>query len=222
MVIWPRKPEGFLNTSYNIIIEMTSEREISIADAEPPAQDLSFIREHDREVLEFLSQNPSSMIGFQGMKRRLGIHPEQLARALRRLSSDGLVERTELGYRVTGIGLSLLNVEAIAEEPPSFTVIQAHMPGDIDIRSLATALKGSWIGPLRWQGLTESPDGLRFSWMTEESKMALNALIRNGQLIISAHVTFLESVDEAIRLGHMIFQHITRISSRDGLGIAGA
>ena len=178
-------------------------------------QDPGGIREHDRDVLEFLSQNPSSLIGFQGLRRRLEIHPEQLTRALRRLSSDGLVEQTELGYRVTVRGLSLLNVETTAEEPPGFTVIQAHLPADADVPGLVGALKGSWIGPLRWQGLAESVDGLKLVWTTEDGKVLLDARIQGGLLTLSAHVNFQERIDEAIRLGHILFQHLAQFSARD-------
>src|SRR5438445_11954736 len=61
---------------------------------------LDDLRDHDREVLEFLSQDPSTQLAFQGLRRRRGSHPEQLSRALPRLAQHELVERTELGYRV--------------------------------------------------------------------------------------------------------------------------
>ncbi len=35
------------------------------------------LRDHDREVLEFLSHDPDSHVAFQGLRRRLGIHPER-------------------------------------------------------------------------------------------------------------------------------------------------
>ena len=188
------------------------------SDSNEGGQDPGGIREHDKDVLEFLSRNPSLMMGFQGLKRRLGIHPEQLSRALKRLSSDGLVEQTELGYRVTVSGLSLLNVEITAEEPPGFTVIQAHMPADADVRRLVGALKGSWIGPLRWQGFAESIDGLKLVWTTEDGKVIMDARIQGGLLTVSAHVNFQERIDEAIRLGHMLFQHLAQFSTHDDRG----
>ncbi len=64
--------------------------------ADPSARDaIDDLREHDREVLEFLSKEPASQVAFQGLRRRLGIHPEQLSRALHRLADDELVERTD-------------------------------------------------------------------------------------------------------------------------------
>ncbi len=213
LITYSRKHDGFLNTDCRILIEMTSEREITIADAHAPAQDLSYIREHDREVLKFLSRSPSSLMGFQGLKRRLGMHQEQLSRALHRLAGDGFVEQTALGYRITQRGLTILSTEAVAEEQAGVTVLQTFMPGNVDAREMVVALKGSWIGPLRWQGLTESQDGLLLSWITEDGEVQLDTRIHGGQLTISAVVAFQERVDEAIRLGHLLFQHISRTSS---------
>ena len=211
-----RKHDEFLNTDCRILVEMTSEREIAIADAHAPTQDLSNIREHDREVLEFLSRSPSSLMGFQGLKRRLGMHPEQLSRALHRLAEDDFVEQTALGYRITQRGLTILSMEAVPEEHAGVTVLQTFMPGNVDAREMVVALKGSWIGPLRWQGLTENQDGLRLSWITEDGEVQLDTRIHGGQLTISAVVAFQERVDEAIRLGHLLFQHISRASSYGG------
>jgi DNA-binding HxlR family transcriptional regulator len=190
---------------------MNSEREMTDAGVSL-SQEIG-LREHDKEVLAFLSQNPSSMMGFQGLKRRLGIHSEQLSRALRRLSADGFVEQTELGYRVTQKGLTILDSEVMTEDHAGITILQTYMPGNMDAREAVAVLKGSWIGPLRWQGLTESPDGLRLSWITEDGKAQLDATIRGGQLAISAVTTFHERVDEAVRLGHLLFNHISRAAS---------
>jgi len=190
---------------------------------DPPQHEADLdLREHDREVLDFLSQNPSSLMGFQGLRRQLGIHPEQLSRALRRLAVDGLVEQTELGYRVTQRALNLLHPAAMEEDHSGIMVIQASMPGDVDARSLVTELKGTWFGTLRWQGLTESTDSLKLSWITPDSHVRIDAQIQGGQLTITAHVAFQEQLDEAIRLGHVLFQHIARASSREDFSAVSA
>jgi hypothetical protein len=194
---------------------MNSDREMT--DAGVSFSEKIGLREHDKEVLEFLSQNPSSMMGFQGLKRRLGIHSEQLSRALRRLSADGFVEQTELGYRVTQKGLTILDSEAMAEDHSGITILQTYMPGHMDAREAIAALKGSWIGPLRWQGLSESSDGLRLSWITGDGKVQLDATIRGGQLEISALTTFHERMDEAVKLGHLLFNHISRAASGEAI-----
>jgi len=173
------------------------------------------LREHDREVLEFLSQEPASQVAFQGLRRRLGIHPEQLSRALHRLAEGELVERTELGYRVTPRALGVLSPSSFRAEEPGVTILQTYLPADVDLRSLVQALRGTWIGPLRWYGLTESDDGMRLGWTLEDDTIRLETFMRPGQLIVVAHVASPERLDQATHLGHQLFQHVVREASRD-------
>ncbi len=180
------------------------------------------LREHDREVLEFLSQDPSSQVAFQGLRRRLGIHPEQLSRALHRLADDALVERTDVGYRVTPRALQVLSPGSQRAEQPGVTILQTHLPANLDLRGLVQALRGSWIGPLRWYGLSEFADGMRLAWALEDDTIRLETLIRPGQLIVTANVAGPSHLDDATRLGHLLFQHVAREASREPYaGISG-
>jgi DNA-binding Lrp family transcriptional regulator len=187
-------------------------------------EELDELREHDREVLEFLSQDPSSLVAFQGIRRRLRIHPEKLSRALHRLSRDELVDRTDLGYRITSKALAILSPGslALARDVPAFPILQTYLPTDLDLRQLVLALKGSWIGALRWYGITDAADELRLSWATDDGAVQLDARLRVGQLTIAAVVGSAERLDEATRLGHLLFQHIARELSRGSVpGLSG-
>ena len=184
--------------------------------ADPSAREaIDDLREHDREVLEFLSQEPASHVAFQGLRRRLGIHPEQLSRALHRLAEGELVERTELGYRVTPRALGVLSPGSFRAEEPGVTILQTYLPADVDLRSLVQALRGTWIGPLRWYGLTESDEGMRLGWTLEDDTIRLETFMRPGQLIVVAHVASPERLDQATHLAHQLFQHVVREASRD-------
>src|SRR3990172_4563601 len=101
-------------------------------------EELDDLREHDRQVLEFLSQDPASLVGFQGIRRRLRIHPEQLSRALHRLARDELVDRTNLGYRISSKALSILSpgVLALARDAPAVPILQTYLPPNLDLRQL--------------------------------------------------------------------------------------
>src|SRR5213596_895284 len=180
------------------------------------------LREHDREVFEFLSQDPSSQVAFQGLRRRLGIHPEQLSRALHRLADDALVERTDVGYRVTPRALQVLSPGSQRPEEPGVTILQTYLPANLDLRGLVQALRGSWIGPLRWYGLSEFADGMRLAWALEDDTIRLETFIRPGLLVVSEKVGSPNQLDNAARLGHQLFQHIVREVSRDSYsGISG-
>lgn len=182
---------------------------------DPRAEDgLQELREHDREVLEFLSRDPAAQVAFQGIRRRLGIHPEQLSRALHRLADDDLVQKTEVGYRVTPKALSIFSPREWISERPGSTILQTFLPADVDVRALVAALRGSWVGPLRWYGLVESAEELRLSWALEDESIQLSVRIHGGQLGIEADMASHNRLDEAARLGHLLFRQITNEVSR--------
>ncbi len=185
--------------------------------ADPSAREsLDDLRDHDREVLEFLSHDPDSHVAFQGLRRRLGIHPEQLSRALHRLADSELVERTDLGYRVTPRALSVMSPSAFPSEEQGVIILQTYLPADLDLRALVQRVHGSWIGPLRWYGLSESADGLRLAWALEDDSIRLETLIRPGHLAVIAKALSPDRLDDAARLGHQLFQHIAREVSGSG------
>lgn len=184
--------------------------------------ELPDLREHDREVLEFLSQDPSSQVAFQGLRRRLGIHPEQLSRALHRLADDNLVEHTDLGYRVTSRAMQVLSPGSLPSEESGIAILQTYLPANLDLRALVQDLRGNWIGPLRWYGLSEFADGMRLAWTLEDDSIRLETFLRPGQLVVTAKVISPDRLDDATRLGHQLFQHIVREVSRESYsGISG-
>ena len=172
------------------------------------------LREHDRHVLEFLSQTPTSQVAFQGLRRRLGIHPEQLSRALHRLADDGLVERTERGYRVTPKALTVLSPDALSHVPEGLVVLETYLPADLDVQSLVNALHGRWFGPLRWFGLSEDGQDLRLWWSTEDSAIQLEVRLHQGELRLLAHIASRNRLDEAARHAYLLFEHLSREISR--------
>src|SRR5437879_10176808 len=182
---------------------------------------LDDLRDHDREVLEFLSQDPSTQVAFQGWRRRLGIHPEQLSRAMHRLAQDELVERTEPGYRVSRRALGILSPSSLTPAEPTVTILQTSLPAHVDLRGLVGALRGTWIGPLRWYGLAESDEGLRLGWALEDDSIGIEILVRPGQLTMSAKVDTPSRLDEATRLGAELFTQLpAAISSNTGRAIS--
>ncbi len=182
------------------------------------ADGLDELREHDREVLEFLSRDPSAQVAFQGIRRRLGIHPEQLSRALHRLADDDLVQKTELGYRVTRKALEILSPGEWSPDRPGVTILQSYLPADLDLRELVGSLRGTWVGPLRWYGFSETPEGLRLSWALEDESIQIDTQVRAGHLAIVAHVASHADLDEATRLGHLLFRQIAGEVSRGPYG----
>src|SRR5574340_246467 len=94
------------------------------------------------------SVDPMAEIAFQVIRRRLEIHPEQLSRARHRLAEDDLVQKTEVGYRVTPRALSIFSPKEWSSERPGATILQTYLPADVDVRALVAAVRGSWIGQI--------------------------------------------------------------------------
>ena len=178
---------------------------------ESEVQDL---RESDREVLELLRNEPSSAVGFQGLKRRLGLHPEKLSRALRRLARDDLVEKTELGYRIGERARDLLTPTAMKPATPSVPILQTFLPPEVHLPELATYLRGKWFGNLRWYGLMETPEELTLSWLSEDDAIQLDARLRTGALAIEAHLSEPSQFPAATVAAHELFQHIAQAYGR--------
>jgi len=182
--------------------------------SEASAQGAVELREHDRDVLEFLSRDPSSRVAFQGIRRQLGIHPEQLSRALHRLADDGLVERTENGYRVTAEALTVLSPDALTRVPQGLAVLETHLPADLDARSFVNAVHGRWFGPLRWFGISEEGGEFRLWWSTEDNTIQLEVRLTSDELRILVHLASRNRLDEATRHAYLLFENLSREISR--------
>src|SRR5437867_4852910 len=153
---------------------------------ESEVQDL---RESDREVLELLRNEPSSAVGFQGLKRRLGLHPEKLSRALRRLARDDLVEKTELGYRIGERARDLLTPTAMKPATPSVPILQTFLPPEVHLPELATYLRGKWFGNLRWYGLMDTPQELTLPSLPADHAIQPDPRLRHGAPPSDAHLS---------------------------------
>jgi DNA-binding Lrp family transcriptional regulator len=112
----------------------------------------------DDRVLGVLQDLPGR-IAFSGLRRSLRAHPESLARALRRLEREGLVERTAEGYRAisapTGSGDALEGMHHVAE---------VALPPGASTDAVLRRLSGRWFGSLRWMGEVERPPDRFLAW----------------------------------------------------------
>lgn len=113
----------------------------------------------DDRILHALEGLPGR-VAFSGLRRVLGAHPESLARALRRLEREGLVERVDGGYRVLADAHRSIE-ELTADLHP---IAQVELPLAIPPESLFARLAGRWFGSLRWIGVVERADGRLLAW----------------------------------------------------------
>lgn len=113
----------------------------------------------DERVLSAL-QGLSGRLAFSGLRRMLGTHPESLARSLRRLEREGVVERIDGTYRAL---VPAPTVDAGSDRALR-SIAEIELPPSATPKVLAGRLVGRWFGSLRWVGLLERPDGELLAW----------------------------------------------------------
>jgi hypothetical protein len=131
----------------------------------------------DDRVLEVLSER-AGRIAFNGLRRALGVHPESLTRALRRLEREGTVTRTEGGYALK---------EPIPRSPQGTTarhrtVASVQLPAGAQADDILGRLAGRWFGSLRWVGIHEHPGDPWLVWSTEDGRAHVMLAIHHGSL----------------------------------------
>jgi DNA-binding Lrp family transcriptional regulator len=151
-----------------MVFRMRSSARVEMAPTEPRL---------DERILEALAALAGTM-AFSGLRRALRAHPESLSRALRRLEREGLVERSDGGYRLLGPPAS-----ASSATPSALRTIAeiALLPGR-SISELRGRLTGRWFGSLRWVGTIESPQGPLLMWSRRDSPGRLLLSVEEGRL----------------------------------------
>jgi Bacterial regulatory proteins, gntR family len=127
----------------------------------------------DDRILSML-QGLHGRMAFSGLRRKLGAHPESLARALRRLQREGLVERDDGGYRSLSDGASTGSLAA----SELHTIARIELPRDLDEVTVFGRLAGRWFGSLRWVGVVEQPGRRLLAWARRDGY---------GQVLLGVH-----------------------------------
>jgi hypothetical protein len=177
------------------------------------------LSERDVDVLEFLSQEEFHFFTFEGLKRRLGLHPETLSRILDRLEAEGIIKKSSQGYTVTSeITKQMKHQPANAQT--RVMLLQTFLPSDMPADMIVSNLRGRWFGLLRWLGLAESAEGVALKWVTEDGDIQVDAKITLNALTIEAK--FLRGYNQnlALKAAYQLMTHISRLSSHSHAPVA--
>jgi hypothetical protein len=117
-------------------------------------------------------------IAFNGLRRALGAHPEALARALRRLEREGLVERSADGYRA----LSPERPSDLALTTDLRPVARIDLPVGTTSDAVYGRLAGRWFGSLRWVGVIDGTRGRLLAWARRDGSGYVLLGVRRGSL----------------------------------------
>jgi DNA-binding transcriptional ArsR family regulator len=169
------------------------------------------LRNNDRKILSLLNEEIWSTYSFKALERKLDIHQQSLARALKRLRELDLVEKTPNGYKlieknsifsskeITGNNQS----EEVAEPETTETrktrkrfnqLIQISIPIRNNTDQITNHLVGKWFGNLRWFGLIQKETGITLQWIAVD-KLSNNKMFQINVNIVSEYIVIESNAD---------------------------
>jgi hypothetical protein len=175
---------------------------------------VSSVGDRDSDILAFLSQEDFTFFTFEGLKRRLGLHPETLSRILNRLEQEGIVKKTNEGYTVTREIAKHLKLHQTNTNESRISLLQTFLPSDISVQQLISGLRGKWFGLLRWLGLSETNEDVTLKWITEDGDIQIDAKITETQLTIEAKFLHHTNLNRALKAAYQLMAYIGKLCSR--------
>lgn len=168
--------------------------------------------ERDNDVLALLREEDLVTFSFDGLKRRLGLHPETLSRILSRLEQEGIVEKKPEGYSVTSRISEFLRMPS-CEGESRVPLLQTFLPSDVSVPQLISDLRGKWFGFLRWLGLSDNDGNVTLKWITEDGGIQVDANISETALTIEAKFLQDKNMNMALKSSYQLLTHISRLCS---------
>ena len=190
------------------------------------------LRNNDTKILKLLDQEPGSNYSFNGLIRKLNLHQQSLTRALKRLEDLRLIEKSQIGYRLTTNGESLMTFLTTKNSTNNYARSRGHVPDrerekrncyiqllqtrisvDVKPEEILSKLIGKWFNNLRWVGLVESEGGgYMLQWVSDDSN-SFQIILRviSKYLTVETNASSDKEKIEAMIGSYRIFEEITKI-----------
>ncbi len=169
------------------------------------------LSERDADVLALIGKEDLATFTFDGLKRRIGIHPETLSRILARLETEGIITKEPQGYKVNP-KITQLKTNSPRHDEATTTLIQTFIPSDLRTDQLILSLKGKWFGLLRWLGISENNQGITLKWITEDGGIQIAANIQGSALNIEAKFLTNNNLNMALKASYQLMSLIGKFA----------
>src|ERR687896_1919648 len=200
---------------------------------------------NDSKILSLMAQETRSNYSFKGLIRKLNLHQQSLTRALIRLEDLKLVEKSNIGYKLTKNGESLMRLLLSSKDRAYKLVsnnselekkkkkekgngyvqlLQTYISVDVKPEEILYGLIGKWFNNLRWVGMIESEaGGYMLQWISDDHYgFQINLRLISDYLIIETNAASDREKIEAMIGSYRIFEQISKIlrnKLEEGTGI---
>jgi len=189
---------------------------------ESPKLDDEELHNNDKKILSLLINENSSHFSFTGMKRKLNVHQQSLARALARLEELGLVEKSDAGYGLNKNAEVFDSSDKIVKEPSTifskrsinFQLLHASIPVQIEVEQILIGIQGKWFDKYRFEELKKINNGYALKWVNEATSFELALIIIGNYCVIETNAISGKSRLEAMFGASRIIKEIARILQR--------
>lgn len=190
-----------------------NERDKVMEKAIKDASDLN-LTDRDINLLEIINEEDLTSFTFEGLKRRLKMHPETLSRILYKLAEQEIVKKGEKGYALTSKAKKILQSTFSNTTNPSLPLLQTYLPPQIPIKKIISNLKGKWFNQLRWLGQSITNNGITLKWITADGGKIISAFFSHGKLHIEAKMITENDINNALYASHQLMSYITKLISK--------
>jgi hypothetical protein len=169
------------------------------------------LKQRDINLLNIVDEEDLSNFTFEGLKRRLNIHPEKLSRILTRLTNQEILKKQNNGYALTSKAKKIIKSIQTDPNTQSVPLLQTFLPPNISISEIVDNLRNKWFGQLRWLGYSSSNKKITLKWITTDCRNIISASFYQNMLQIDGKTVSDNDVNSTLNASHQLMGHITKL-----------
>lgn len=169
------------------------------------------LKQRDINLLNIVDEEDLNNFTFEGLKRRLNIHPEKLSRILSRLTSQEILKKQNNGYSITSKAKKIIKSNPADSKSQNIPLLQTFLPPNISIKNIIDNLRNKWFGQLRWLGCSSTNNKITLKWITTDCRNIISASFSQNFLQIDGKTVSHSNINSALNASHQLMGHITKL-----------